>query len=188
MTQEMLMEMNRIYNQYNDVHNEIENLWREKIVFTWHWWLDLALAVLPWILWVIVRDKKRQHQLLYAGFFTMLIASVLCMAGVSQNAWNYNTMLVAYFPEFLPWDLTIMPVVTMLFLQYLPKISPWLKGVAFGVIAAYVVEPVFIWLGMYEPSGWEHHYSLPIYFAIYMIAYWLYHRSCLSWGFTAGAE
>jgi hypothetical protein len=37
-----------------------------------------------------------------------------------------------------------------------------------------VVEPIFIWLGFYEPSGWEHHYSLPIYFAIYMVGYWLY--------------
>jgi hypothetical protein len=68
----------------------------------------------------------------------MLMATLLDSAGVSQGGWNYNTLLLPYFPEYLPWDLTIMPVVTMLFLQYFPNISPWLKGAAFTVIASYV--------------------------------------------------
>lgn len=174
---ELLKEVDQIFEQYGKIHDEIERVWVEHMVFTWHWWLDVALAVLPWILWVIVRDRKRTHSLMYAGLFTMLIASLLCMVGVSQSGWNYNTFLVPYFPEYLPWDLTVMPVMTMLFFQYFPKINPWLKGAAFGAIAGYVVEPIFIWLGMYEPSGWEHHYSLPIYFAIYMSAYWLYKRN-----------
>ena len=95
----------------------------------------------PWVVWLIVRDRKKQHSLFYAGLFSMLMATLLDSAGVSQGGWNYNTMLLPYFPEYLPWDLTIMPVVTMLFLQYFPKISPWLKGAAFTVIASYAVEP-----------------------------------------------
>ncbi len=107
----------------------------------------------------------------------MLAASLLDMAGISQGGWNYNTLLLPYFPEYLPWDLTVMPVGTMLYLQFFPKINPWIKGAVFGATAAYVIEPVFIWLGLYEPSGWEHHYSLPIYFALFMIGYWLYSRN-----------
>jgi hypothetical protein len=173
---ELLKELDEVIEQYKTVHDEIEQIWLEHMVFTWHWWLDVALAVLPWILWLIVRDRKNTHNLLYAGFFTILCATLFCMAGVSQGAWNYNTLLLPYFPEYLPWDLTVMPVAAMLFYQFFPKVNPWLKGVVFGAVAAYVVEPVFIWLGLYEPSGWEHHYSLPIYFAIYMIGYWLYSR------------
>ena len=82
--------------------------------------------------------QKKQHSLFYAGLFSMLMATLLDSAGVSQGGWNYNTLLLPYFPEYLPWDLTIMPVVTMLFLQYFPNISPWLKGAAFTVIASYV--------------------------------------------------
>ena len=66
----------------------------------------------------------------------------------------------------LPWNWTIMPVASMLFYQFFPKINPWVKGAVFGAFAAYVVEPVFIRLKFYEPSGWEHHYSLPLYFGI----------------------
>jgi hypothetical protein len=170
-------EVDKILQEYGRVHDEIERVWADKMVFTWHWWLDVALSVLPWVLWLIVRDRKKTHSLLYVGFFSMLIATLLDMAGVSQGGWQYNTLLLPYFPNYLPWDLTIMPVVLMLFFQYLPNISPWLKGAVFGATAAYVVEPIFIWLGVYESSGWEHHYSLPIYFAIYMLGYCLYTRS-----------
>lgn len=172
----LLESIDQISLQYEAIHNEIERIWMEKMVFTWHWWLDVSLAVLPWILWLIVRDRKNTHNLLYAGFFSMLIATLLDMMGIAHGGWNYNTWLLPYLPEYLPWDLAVMPVTAMLFYQFYPKINPWVKGVVFGITASYVVEPIFIWLGFYEPSSWEHHYSLPIYFAIYMIGFWLYTR------------
>ncbi|MEA5016328.1 MAG: CBO0543 family protein [Candidatus Limiplasma sp.] len=173
---DLLEAVDRISLQYEEIHNEIQRIWMEEMVFTWHWWLDVALSVLPWILWFIVRDRKNTHNLLYAGFFSMLTATLLDIMGISQGVWNYNTWLLPYLPEYLPWDLTVMPVTAMLFYQFYPKVSPWIKGVVFGAVAAYVVEPIFIWVGVYEPSGWEHHYSLPIYFVIYMIGNWLYTR------------
>ena len=173
---DLLEAVDRITKQYSGIHDEIEQLWAKQMVFTWHWWLDLALAVLPWVLWLIVHDKKHTHRLLYAGMFTAFAATVLDMVGVTQGGWNYNTWLLPYSPEYLPWDWTVMPVTTMLFYQFLPKINPWLKGAFFGAFAAYVVEPVYSWLGFYEPAGWEHYYSLPVYFVIYMIGYWLYTR------------
>ena len=177
MNAELTNEIDRILAQYIGVHDELESLWLNQIVFRWHWWLDVALAVLPWIFWLIVRDRKKTFSLLCAGLFTMLVASLLDMIGVSQNGWKYNTLLLPYLTQYLPWDLTIMPVAAMLYYQLLPKVNPWIKGLAFGVTAAYIVEPIFVWLGVYEQNGWEHHYSLPIYFVIYMIGYWLYKRS-----------
>lgn len=170
----LLKAIDQVTQQYVATHDEIERIWMEYMVFTWHWWLDVGLAVLPWILWFIVRDKKNTHNLLYAAFFTILAATILDMLGVAQGAWNYNTLLIPYLPQYLPWDLTVMPVTAMLFYQFYPKIKPWIKGIVFGLVASYVVEPIFIWLGVYEPTNWEHHYSLPIYFLIYMIGNWLY--------------
>ncbi|NLD60042.1 MAG: hypothetical protein GX647_10355 [Clostridiales bacterium] len=172
----LLESIDRVSEQYEMIHNEIERIWRTQMVFTWHWWLDIALAVLPWIVWCIVRDRKRTHDLLYAGLFTMLAAALLDIVGVSQGGWNYNTWLLPYLPEYFPWDLTVMPVGAMLFYQFFPKVSPWIKGAAFGLVGAYAVEPVFAWLGVYEPTGWEHYYGLPVYFAIYMAGHWLYTR------------
>ena len=173
---DLLKEIDAVIDKYIDAHDELERIWAQKIVFSAHWWLDVSLAVLPWVVWFIVRDRKRTHSLLYAGLFSMLIATLFNMAGVSQNGWNYNTLLLPYFPEYLPWDLTVMPVMVMLFYQYFPKINPWIKGAAFAAVASYVVEPVFVWLNIYEQSSWEHYFSLPIYFLIYMAGYWLYTR------------
>jgi hypothetical protein len=172
----LLEAIDRVTMQIQAVHDEVEHIWLDGMVFTWHWWLDVALSVLPWILWFIVRDRKNTHNLLYAGLFSMLTATVLDMMGIAQGGWNYNTLLLPYLPEYLPWDWSVMPVTAMLFYQFFPKISPWIKGAVFGVVAAYVVEPIFMWLGIYEPASWEHHYSLPIYFLIYMIGYWFYTR------------
>lgn len=173
----LTQEIDRIMAQYIQIHDELEQLWRTQIVFTWHWWLNLALTVLPWALWLIVRDRKRQHSLFYAALFVMLISVLLDTVGVSQNGWAYNSHLLPFFPQYLPWDLTVFPVTAMFFYQVFAKINPWLKGVVFAALAAYVVEPVFVLLGIYEPAGWEYHYSLPIYFAIYMIGYFLYAHS-----------
>ncbi len=175
--QSLLEDMDRIIDQYVKLHDELERVWAQKIVFTWHWWIDLGLAVLPWILWLIIRDRKRTHNLLYAALFTMLIATILDVVGVSQSGWNYDTTLLPYFPEYMPWDLAVMPVTAMLFYQFFPKINAWIKGAAFGVVGAFIAEPIFMWLGFYEQGGWEHYFSLPIYIAIYMIGYWLYSKS-----------
>ncbi len=175
--QSLLEDMDRIIDQYVKVHDELERVWAQKIVFTWHWWVDLGLAVLPWILWLIVRDRRRTHSLLYAGLFTMLVATILNVVGVSQSGWNYDTTLLPYFPEYMPWDLSVMPVTAMLFYQFFPRINPWLKGAVFGAVAAFVVEPIFVWLGFYEQASWEHYFSLPIYFAIYMAGYWLFMKN-----------
>ena len=187
----LLEDVDRVSEQYISIHDEIERIWAQQMLFKWHWWLDVALAVLPWIIWIIVRDRKNTHSLLYAGIFAAFIATILNMAGVSQGGWNYNTWLLPYFPEYLPWDWTIMPVTVMMFYQFWPRItarvsrawrflrSPWIAALAFGAIAAYVAEPVFAWLGMYEPSGWEQHYSLLIYYTIFMIGWLLYtKKSC----------
>lgn len=172
--------VDRISSQYEALHNEMEHIWMRKMVFSWHWWLIVALSVLPWILWLIVRDRKNTHNLLYAGLFIMLPATFLCILGVSQGWWMYNSWVFPDLSQYFPWDLSVMPVTAMIFYQFYPRVKPWIKGTIFAVAGAYVVEPIFIWLGIYKPTGWKLHYGLPIYFAIYMIGYWLYTRKRLA--------
>src|SRR5690606_1394136 len=102
----LTQEIDKVIEQYGQAHDELEHIWVEKMVFTWHWWLGAALAVLPWVVWLIVRDRKNQHSLLYGALFTMLAAMLLDTAGVSQDGWNYNSLLLPFFPQYLPWDLT----------------------------------------------------------------------------------
>lgn len=156
---------------------QIWHVWLTMVVFSWHWWVDVGLAILPWILWRIVRDKEQANRLLYAGFATMLMATYLDIVGMTQGLWTYHTWVIPLMPEFLPWDLSVMPVMAMLFYQFKPKINPWIKGAFFGALGSFVSEPIFEWLDIYERLNWEYYYSFPIYIAVYMIGYFIYKRS-----------
>jgi hypothetical protein len=54
---------------------------------------------------------------------------------------------------------TLMPVAVMTFIQFKPKVSPLIKAVVFAALAAFVMEPLGVWLRFYRPVVWRHIYS-----------------------------
>lgn len=155
---------------------EYRTIWKDGMLFTWQWWLLLALAVLPWVAWCFRRKKDSTNRLLYVGFFSILVAKLLDTIGANFELWNYPLKLIPLMPPFFPWDTTMMPVAVMAFIQYKPSIKPAIKAVVFAAIAAFVIEPLAEWLGLYRPILWKHFYSFPFYFVIYMAADWLSRR------------
>ena len=177
----LVQAIDQITEDFVGVHDNIRHVWLTQVIFSWHWWLDVALAVLPWVLWFIVRRREIQRRLLFAGLVTALLATYLDIIGMSQGWWTYYTWVVPLMPEYLPWDLSVMPVMAMLFYQYKPNLSPWIKAAVFGVIGAFVSEPLFEWIGIYKRITWEYWYSLPIYVAVFMLGYAAFgHRSAFS--------
>jgi hypothetical protein len=72
-------------DEYADAFYKMLDVWQKYMLFTWRWWLDLALAIIPWIIWLKVRDKVSTHRLLYAGFIVMMLTSFLDMLGMSPR-------------------------------------------------------------------------------------------------------
>ncbi len=163
--------------KYHQAFLEMAKIWRDYMLFGWRWWLDLALSILPWVLWFIVRDKKRTHNLLYAGLVILVLSSMSDMIGMSFGLWGYHSRVVPFFPAYVPWDFSVIPVTAMLFYQFLPKIKPFYKGLIFSAFGSFVVQPVFAWLGTYDPKVWRHYYSFPIVLIFYLIGYCFYKRS-----------
>jgi predicted PurR-regulated permease PerM len=64
----------------------------------------------------------------------------------------------------------------MTFIQFKPKINPFIKAAVFAGIAAFVLEPLAEWLKLYIMIAWKHIYSFPIFAAIYLAADWLAKR------------
>lgn len=149
---------------------EFHRLWLGQMVFTWRWWLLLALTVVPWILWGIFRKKESTSRLLYAGLFSVVISKLLDAIGSSFGLWVYTVRLIPLFPPFFPWDTTLMPVAVMAFLQFRPGMHALVKAAVFALTAAFVAEPLGVWLRLYLPEHWSHFYSFPIYMAIYLAA------------------
>ncbi len=171
MDSSLIEAIDQINANFVGTHDQIWHVWLTQVVFTWHWWLDVALAVLPWVLWLLVRRRDIQHRLLYAGLVTALLATYLDAIGMTQGLWTYYTWVVPLMPEYLPWDLSVMPVMAMLFYQYKPNINPWIKAVVFGALGSFIAEPLFELIGIYKKINWEYWYSFPIQIAVFMIGY-----------------
>jgi len=147
--------------------------WAEHVFLTPLWWFGFALTVIPWILFLRFRTKQNTDRLLYAGFFVMVVSLTLDVTGDQLGLWNYRFNVIPFLPTYAPWDLTLIPVTVMWLLQFKPRIHPLVKGAAFALLTAYVGEPFFNRIGIYEPARWEFTYSVPIYFFIYYIAHLL---------------
>ncbi|WP_246943731.1 CBO0543 family protein [Bacillus pinisoli] len=169
-------EVQQVYEQVDNANSKLFALWCEYTVFTWEWWLQLLLTILPWVLWLKLRKVDSTDRLLYSGLFVIIITCWLDFLGVTLGLWYYKHKLIPLLPSYLPWDFCIFPVIVMLMLQYKQNVHPFIKALFFGGFAAFVGEPLFIWLDLYEPVKWETYYSFPIYILIYLVAYWISKR------------
>lgn len=79
-------------------------LWRTQVVFTWQWWLQLALTIIPVSAWIILRKSDSTGRLLYAAFFVILASSLTDFVGNSFGLWYYALKLAPVFPPFFPWE------------------------------------------------------------------------------------
>ncbi|WP_138420879.1 CBO0543 family protein [Aquibacillus sediminis] len=171
---EGVKEVYTLLKQSTDLHKE---LWIEHVVFSWRWWLVLVLTILPWIFWSIFRKKGSTHRLLFVGFFTMFISILLDITGARLGWWYYKYEVIPFSPSFKPWDISLLPVLTMFFLQVRPQINFFIKAVIYAFLIAFCAEPLFMWLGFYEYPNWEYIYSFIIYFIIYLFSHYIVTRN-----------
>ena len=164
----------------NDLVHEANVLllqtWLNQIVFTWRWWILIFSIVLLWGAWVVWRDKKNTHHLLYAGFFTMLCAVLLDTIGMAMGLWSYTTKSIPLIPPMIAFDLSLIPIGVMFMLQVFPKVSPVIKAMIFAGGGSFIIQPLAVLLGVYNPKYWKHYYSFPITIVIYLLANYLYKR------------
>jgi hypothetical protein len=155
-------------------------IWINNIVFSGLWWMGVALTIIPWIIWLLFRERDSSDRILYAGFFVMVISVCLDAIGDQYGLWTYRFNVIPVFPAYLPWDVTLMPVTVMFFIQIKPNVNPFIKAILFALLASYIAEPFFNWLEVYDPNHWKYTYSVPIHIFIYLIAHYLTRREKFS--------
>jgi hypothetical protein len=149
-------------------NSKMLDLWLQHIVFSWRWWFQLGLSIIPWIIWIKIRDKNNTVRLLFIGFIIMLISNTLDIMGLCYGLWYYDWKVLPLTPVYFPWDFTLFPVSFMLLMQYKPKVNRFIKAFGFSFIISFIVEPFFSWLSIYEPLKWKFWYSFISYFLLYL--------------------
>jgi hypothetical protein len=165
--------LDKLSSEVPELMQRIIDLWSKEVLFTWRWWFGFVLTILTWLFWYKTHKKESRYRLLTAGFFVMVVSVSFDSIGVQLGFWSYRFEVLPLIPAYLPYDVALMPVVVMSLIQFKPNSSPYLKGILFGLLTAYIGEPIIVWLKIYKPIIWHFYYSIPIYFTIFLIAHWL---------------
>jgi len=166
--------LNEVFNKVANANNELIQIWISHIVFSWRWWLALVLTIIPWIVWVKIRDKQNTVRLMFVGLIVVISTDTLDTIGLSFHLWHYDWTLLPFISEIVPWDFTLLPVAVMLFLQFKPKVNVFIKAMLFAFISAYIVEPLFYYIGLYDMNNWKYIYSFVIYIPLFFIFNYIY--------------
>ncbi|MBM7600225.1 hypothetical protein JOC34_002616 [Virgibacillus halotolerans] len=148
--------------------------WIEHVLFSFNWWFLLVLSIVPWIIWWQVVDKTRLLEISLMGTLAIILAITFDTAGYSLVLWSYGYKLVQMTPSLSSIDLALLPVAYMLIYQLFPKWkSYFIAHVIFSVGGSFVMEPLFVWMGIYTLHGWQYIYSFPIYIVMGIGFKWL---------------
>ncbi|MDI4649828.1 CBO0543 family protein [Cohnella hashimotonis] len=159
-----------LLGEIEDVHRKLTELrqdyWLHYDLFSPQWWLMLAALILPWIVWWRLVDKSRLKDILLFGVSIGYLIFLLDHFGYELNLWIYPHKLFRFIPELSAVDFGMLPVLHMLVYQYFPKWRSFLIAeTIMGAVFAFVLEPISVWIGVYEMLHWQHFYSFPIYVA-----------------------
>jgi hypothetical protein len=59
--------LDEIYRDLAQDNLKVYYIWLTNIVFSWRWWLAVALSIVPWILWIKIKSKNNTGRLLFVG-------------------------------------------------------------------------------------------------------------------------
>ncbi|MGP0686627.1 CBO0543 family protein [Priestia aryabhattai] len=99
-----------------------------------------------------------------------IFSSFLDMIGDFLGLWDYRYEVFPLTSNYLPWDLFLLPIPVMFFIQVKPKIKPVIKALIYSVLASFIGLPLLNWIGVYKQLHWRYIYSFPILIVIYIAA------------------
>ncbi|WLD92764.1 CBO0543 family protein [Alkalihalobacillus sp. AL-G] len=148
-------------------------LWREHGLFSPNWWLLLTLLIVPWIVWWFLVDRRRLFKIFAVGMTISAMASFLDTLGIVLGGWIYQVELIPMIPQLLPMDFSVLPIGYMLVYQYFPTWRRFLlASLITSLFGAFIVEPFFVKIDIYQLLKWKHIYSFSGYFILAVFIKW----------------
>jgi len=172
--------LDEVYKMIETANYKMFNIWTTHIFLSWRWWLGVVLTILPWIVWIKIRDKKDTPRLFTVGLGVMVITNIMDNVGLSYNLWHYDINVSPASNIFIPWDYALIPVGIMLILQFKPEINVYIKAVAFAFFTAFIFQPFLSWIGMYDMVNWKYWYSFIICILLYLFFNYIYNSKLLN--------
>ncbi|WP_102345929.1 CBO0543 family protein [Bacillus sp. Marseille-P3661] len=168
-TYDVIKEMQKVFIKYQEANLLLIEKWQDLIFLSPRWWLGICLGIIPWYIWWKFHNKSYTGDLIRSGLFMALIALLMDSIGVQLGLWIYPYDVFPFIPGDTPWDLTLLPVSTMFFIEIRPKWSPIKKAIIYALLVSLIGEPLAMFFKVYQPLHWNSIYSFPIYILLFYI-------------------
>ena len=140
--------------------------WIGHVFGTFQWWFVLVFTLLLIYAWVKTLRREALTEVLLFGSLCFIVITFLDVLGGEVQLWDYVSMV-------LPWGARLICVdvdLAVIYMAVYQKYRAWgpfiLTIVILALIFAFVLEPLSILMGIYQPYGWRHMYSVPFYILI----------------------
>ena len=145
--------------------------WIENDVLRFRWWLLLSVFILSVLIWWRLADQSRLHEIILFAGITCIIILILDELGEEMTLWDYPVEIFPLFPPISSVDLASLPMVYSLIYQYCQTWKSFtIASFLFSALSCFVLEPLFVLVGIYQMITWRSYYGLPLYFAIALFA------------------
>lgn len=151
--------------------------WLNHDLFTYQWWLLIAIAILFWLLLYFLMDRKRIQELTLLGSFLVILTLILDSFGSELVWWSYPHSLFWMFSWLYPVDFVGLPVSFILIYQYFPSWKKYLIAITIlAFVFTFILEPILTLMDMYRLYEWKYFYSFPIYIAMGAGTKWIVNK------------
>jgi hypothetical protein len=138
--------------------------WLLDDVFHFKWWLLLGLILAAFFIWWKKLDKSRLPETCLYAALTTIMALGIFEWGEELILWEFPTDIIPIFPPLSSVNLIMLPLAYSFTYQYF---KTW-KGFIFAAVIVtavicFVIEPVLVWVGLYELVKWKYYFSFPVY-------------------------
>ncbi len=147
----MLYEKTRELTQLSLQH------WLDEEVFSFGWFLMVAILIVAYVVWLKLLDKRRATELLLIGSLEAVAKSInsIVLGGLLGLA-HYNVKLLPINPNVFISSITLSPIIIMLADQYCHSWKGFIVRMAIGNAALnFIIFPIYDYVGILEFYNWN---------------------------------
>ncbi|PLT29434.1 CBO0543 family protein [Peribacillus deserti] len=160
----------QIYQERAKWVNDILEHWYHEDFLSIRWWFLFGCTLIPYYIWWKLVERDRFFEIFTFGLVTTITSCIFDVVGVYLGLWDYPAQFIPLVPFFVPADITAIPVTSMLLYQYCKHWKSFTAAsMALSAVFAYVFEPLFIKLDIFEIYKWKHTYGFAGFFVMFNI-------------------
>jgi len=159
--------INKIIELRKQIFTIQYNQFMNNTLFSLKWWIVLIIAIIYWVIWWKLVDKKKFKEIALVGLVTGIITFFLNTGGIEMTLWAYPTQIFGLVRTYSLFELTILTTSYMLLYQYFTGWYTYIWAVIiFGAIGSFIAQPLFVYFGLYKLISWSYLYSFVVFIFI----------------------